>query len=229
MRLCSCLFLSLAGVALIFPTTHSVSAAVFSVPNGDVAALKAAITSSNINGEDDTIELAASGLYELTGIDNKATDGSGNGLPVVTTDGGHGLNINGNNATIRRMIKRAKEGFEIRFRIFYIGSFSNVTIRNLVIGQARSDASGAGIYNDSATVTLIGCNFEQNIAENGAGIFNSQGALTVDQTVFAENRVYLSGGAIFNSRGVVTVTGSTFGENNADNAYDDGGGAICNS
>src|SRR5438552_1707656 len=79
-------------------------AATFTIADGDVAGLKAAINTANGNNDDDTINLAAGGAYTLTAVDN-STKGP-NGLPVIGADnaGGaaHKLTINGNGATIQR-------------------------------------------------------------------------------------------------------------------------------
>src|SRR5437016_690758 len=74
------------------------SAATFTIADGDVAALKMAIATANSNNADDTINLAANGHYMLTAADN--TTNGANGLPVITSDSGHKLTINGNGATI---------------------------------------------------------------------------------------------------------------------------------
>jgi hypothetical protein len=57
-------------------------AAVFQCGAGDVACLIAAINDANVNGEENTITLAA-GTYTLTAVDND-TDGP-NGLPSITS------------------------------------------------------------------------------------------------------------------------------------------------
>src|SRR5215213_5558767 len=87
-----CLGVSLLG--------SRVSAATFNVSDGDVAGLVNAIAGANVNGQDDTINLAADGTYTLTAADNSET--GPNGLPIVRTDGGHTITFNGNAATIAR-------------------------------------------------------------------------------------------------------------------------------
>src|SRR5262245_2062821 len=58
--------------------------AVFNIGPGDVAGLIDAINTANVNGEDNTINLAA-GIYTLTEIDNGPGGLLGaNGLPVIS-------------------------------------------------------------------------------------------------------------------------------------------------
>src|SRR6516162_9917002 len=73
--------------------------ATFTIANGDVPGLVAAIHAADGNGQDNTIVLARGGSYVLGVVDN-AADGP-TGLPVVAT-GGHALTIEGNGAAIER-------------------------------------------------------------------------------------------------------------------------------
>src|SRR3954451_7039997 len=135
-------------------------ATVFNIVNGDVAAFKLAITTANGNGQDDTIELAASGVYTLT-----ARDSFLNGLPQLGADGGHKLIIHGNGATIQRV--PAIDDSAHRFRIFETRSGANVTLTALTLTNgnlsgAMTFAHGGAIYNNrdetsNATLTIANC------------------------------------------------------------------------
>jgi hypothetical protein len=81
-------FPSFSRSAIAFARRLPRHGGVFSVADGDVVGLKNAINAANSSGEDDTIELALSGTYELDSIDNDA-----NGLPVIGADGGRKLII----------------------------------------------------------------------------------------------------------------------------------------
>src|SRR5687768_5470856 len=84
----------------VFITTAA-HGAVFNIPDGDVDALKNAMTAANTNDETDIINLAANGNYVLTAPDN--TTNGPNGLPLVDNDvDGLDLTLNGNGATIER-------------------------------------------------------------------------------------------------------------------------------
>jgi hypothetical protein len=82
------LFSFLVGMVWPLLAAQSASAATFNIANGDVAGLKNAITTSNTNSQDDTINLAAGGLYTLTAIDNTGTNFGNNGLPVIVSETG---------------------------------------------------------------------------------------------------------------------------------------------
>src|SRR5436190_1753073 len=92
--------------------TTAAHAAVFNIPNGDVAALKNAMNTANTNGEADVINLAANGSYILTAIDNSLN--GPNGLPAVKDDAADvDLTINGNGATIERSASTGTPAFRI--------------------------------------------------------------------------------------------------------------------
>src|SRR5664279_5212598 len=97
------IFSSLLGTILLCLATRSADAAVFNIPNGDVTALKAALTTAASNQQSDVINLAVNGTYTLTTVDN-STNGP-NGLPDIGNDNlalGTVLSIHGNGATIQR-------------------------------------------------------------------------------------------------------------------------------
>jgi len=85
----------------------------FTIPNGDVTAFINAIKASNTNNQDDTISLAAGGIYTFTTVADTAENG--NALPSILPDQlainsvGHTLTINGNGATLTR------SGAQMRF------------------------------------------------------------------------------------------------------------------
>ena len=139
----------------------SAQAATFNVADGDVTALKNAITASNTNGQNDVINLASGGTYTLTSVDNNFS----NGLPILRTDGGHTLTINGN----RTIIKRSTAAGTPSFRILQIGSGAIVTLNGVIISEGNNDESnpagavpGAGIHNDHGTLTLLNTSLENN-------------------------------------------------------------------
>ena len=91
-------FLNILAALVAISLCRQTSAAIFNINDGDVAALITAMTTSNVDGEDDTIELATNGTYTLTVINN----GTQNGLPQILSDTGHKLVIHGNGATLQR-------------------------------------------------------------------------------------------------------------------------------
>ena len=98
-----CLSLALAG-GLLLACAAARATVVTNIADGDVAKLKAAITTANSNGDDDVINLARNGT--LTHLRSRTTldmpHGGTNGLPIIVSDSGHSLTINGNGATIQR-------------------------------------------------------------------------------------------------------------------------------
>jgi hypothetical protein len=152
--------LALLGALIVL--CQQVSAATFNIADGDVAALRAAITPSNMNGQDDTIDLAPNGSYILESVDNFFN--GANGLPVISTDSGHKLVINGHGAALERNSTNS-------FRILQIGPCANVTINNLTVARgmvADSPSRGGGILSDNAILSINNCTFSQTKRPSGA-------------------------------------------------------------
>jgi CSLREA domain-containing protein len=218
--------ISIAASALFAIGLPSIQAATFNIANGDVTAFKNAITAANTNGQDDIINLAAGGTYTLTTVDNGA-----NGLPIVRTDGGHTLAINGNRTTITRSTASNTPAF----RILQIGSFAIVTLNGFKITNGLgtdSNNPGGGIHNDHGTLTLISSTVSGNDAfdsqisvaiARGGGIFNDHGNLTLQNSTISGNFVsarsdngssaIASGGALYNTDGMVKIKNCTISGN----------------
>src|SRR4051794_27215874 len=119
-----------ALIAGLLLPVHFAVAAVFDISNGDITALKAAITAANTNNEDDVINLHLSVVggyspYSLTTVDHDTGTGP-TGLPMIVSDGGHKVTINGNGATITRDFNA-----NLSFRILEVGSGASVTLHTL--------------------------------------------------------------------------------------------------
>ncbi|MEP7015255.1 MAG: hypothetical protein ABI925_07430, partial [Verrucomicrobiota bacterium] len=108
----------------MFGASHS-PAAIFVIPDGDVAALISAINTANTNGEEDTIELAPNGNYTLL---EPAELCFRTGLPYLGPDTGGTLTIHGNGARISR-----DSGNPNNFRIFEMSN-GNFAFSDLIIG-----------------------------------------------------------------------------------------------
>jgi hypothetical protein len=117
------------------------------------------------------------------------------------------------------------------FRVFD-NLTSGATIAGFTItnGSAPGD-NGGGIFNEggnSATLRLSDCVVSGNSADFGGGIFNLNGALTVNNCTISGNGAAFSGGGIVNSASgaaaTLTITNSTISDNSA--TANDGGGIL---
>jgi len=211
------------GTFLLFLALRDLSATNFNIANGDVTGLRNAITTSNGNGEDDTIDLAASGTYTLTGGTST--------IPAIGSDNGHKLTIHGNGATL------ARASGSPNFRIFYIQNFANVTVSQLIVANGHLTGHGGAFYVDgeeaSTTLTLDGCIITGNFGDYGGAIYNDafdgSATLIITNCTFSSNSAINNGGVIFNdgfgvgSGASLNISNSTFTQNfNTHN----GGGAI---
>ena len=234
-------FFLIAAAALLSATAEQAQSADFSIPNGDVAALKNAIITANTNEESDTINLAPGGIYTLTVVDN--TIHGATGLPLIINDlPDPDLTIHGNAATLERSTSAPE------FRILEIIGGAVVIIDGLTIANGKAiespdpgllSAAGGGIYNNHGVLTVTNCTIRNctytssaSQAFLGGAIFNDganggSANLTVSGTTFTSNTASL-GGAISNwsaNFGTATLTANncTFTGNSAV-----GGGGIDN-
>jgi hypothetical protein len=176
------LAVAIASLAFAAPA----GATTFSVADGDVGGLVAAIVAANDEATfpgQDAIALATDGTYVLTGINN-LTDGP-NGLPSITS----AIVINASGATIRR----APSSGVPDFRIFHVSSAGSLTLNRLELQFGRATFASPG--------------------DRGGGVY-SQGALTLDQSTVANNTASGSGGGVY-SEGSFGITSSTLSENSA--------------
>jgi len=168
----------LAASAFLICTLYFAQAATFNVADGDVNALKNAITTSNTNGQNDVINLVSGSTYTLTSVDNNFS----NGLPILRADGGHSLTINGSRTTIMR----STAGGTPPLRILQIGSGAVVTLNGVIISDGNIDESdpagavpGAGIHNDHGTLTLLNSTVKNNhVSDSQVSVAMTNGKTT---------------------------------------------------
>jgi hypothetical protein len=123
--------------------------------------------------------------------------------------------------------------------IYSDGSGGNATLAvlNSSIIDNHAAQAGGGIYNDTATVSLINCiissntaaytNFKNAAYGDGGGLYNSGGTLTITNSTVSNNLAGVTdpfpagfGGGIYSS-GSLTITNSTISGNQS---YLNGGG-----
>ena len=105
-------------------------------------------------------------------------------------------------------------------RVFCINN-STVDMFGITIRNGNTTDNGGGIYNDHGNVTLTSCTVSGNYAEdNGGGIYNDDYNMTLTNCNISENEAY-TGGGIYNEDGNMTMTNCTISGNNSKN---DGGG-----
>ncbi|QDU11902.1 choice-of-anchor Q domain-containing protein [Gimesia aquarii] len=193
---------------------------VFTVVNtndSDTGSLREAIEQANASAGADTISFDAS----LAGQTIVLTDEL-----LISDDvtiiglGANQLTISGNNNN----------------RIFNIDDSSTETeviveLSGLSLINGHSDNGGAILNYENLTITdsiLSGNNvaelqYDDSTVNNGGGVHNIRGALTINNSTFTNNSAN-DGGGVYNRNGTVTVTNSTFSENSATTSRGDGGG-----
>ena len=108
-------------------------------------------------------------------------------------------------------------------RVIYINTGGALTLNNVIIRNGNSADQGGGIFNDNGTLTITNSTISGNSASSGGGISNYFGTLTITNTIISGNSADYGGG-IYNSLAEVTITNSTL----FDNSVDFEGGGIIN-
>jgi hypothetical protein len=184
-------------------------AATFTIANGNVSALIAAINTANSNGQADIINLAPGGTYSLTSVNNP-----GNGLPIITSR----IILSGNGATIERSGAVGTPDF----RILQVSTPTGfLTLDGVTIRGGRG-FDGGGLFNE-AILVLTNSTVTANNGHEGGGIYNYCGRLTVWNSTVSWNTGYggRTGGGILNLSlpqciSTVSIDSSTIFENRAD-------------
>jgi hypothetical protein len=174
---------------------------------GDSAALIAAITTSNGNGEADTITLMAGCTYELSTVNNTSGANGDNGLPVIQADGsdasGSALTIMGNGAKITRA--SAAPAFRLLEVNGGVLNLNNVTLSN---GSAASHGGALTIL--AGAVVLTNSTVSGNTAADwGGGIQIEDGSLDIRSSTISGNTTPSDSAGINIDGGNVTVVNST--------------------
>jgi uncharacterized delta-60 repeat protein len=204
------------------PVSRSFSVAparTFTVADGDVAGLIAAINSANAVPGPDAIELAAGGTYTLTAVDNSGYGYFGpTGTPIIQSD----VILNGNGATIRRSSAPGTPAFRVLFN--FSRNSSQLRINDLTVKGGSSYGGGLLNSGDPRGIVVI---HNSTITENddggggGGGITNYCGSATLQNSTVSNNTATsgFGGGGIFNIGDVcgstVTLINSTVFDNRA--------------
>ena len=101
-----------------------------------------------------------------------------------------------------------------QYRVFVITSGVNVTISGLTIQNAGSSGTNPILINSGGTLTVQNSVFKENKAGTGGAIYNNNGTLTVSNSAFINNKATYDSGAIHNY-GMLSVSNSTFSGNSS--------------
>jgi len=175
----------IAMLFIAFSNAKDVTASIFNIPDGDSAALIAAINTANSTTGPDTINLAADSKYILAAIDNVD-----NGLPTINGD----IIINGYGSSIER---DSAIGTAL-FRILFINPTGKLTLNSITIAGAHIiSRPGGGIFN-AGTLKLVNTSVVTNKADGGAGIYNINGHLELLNSTISGNIDRFYGAGIWN-------------------------------
>lgn len=160
----------------------------------------------------DTIYLPSSTTLNYTTFFGGYHDGD-TALPDVTSV----IIIEGNGTTIQRDSGVATPDF----RLFYVDSKGELTLKNATISGGGVVDAGGGIFNNGGSLALDNSTVKENRAIVGGGIASS-GVLTLDNNSVVSGNGALAGGGVGNY-GTFNMNDSTLSGN-----YALGGGGIAN-
>ena len=166
-------------------------------------------------------------------ITNNVADGaSGSGGGIFNNTGGtvavNGSSIGGNTAN------RAGGGIEDASGAGLGITLTNVALdNNMATGGGNGPGNGGGLHvSGPGDVNITGGTVNGNsAAEEGGGLWNNVGTMTVDGTTISGNAADgagfdQGGGGIFNAGGILIVGNATIDNNTADNTPGAGGGIL---
>lgn len=180
------------GVVAFLSQNSPLSAATFSVANGDVPGLIAAIQAANATAQEDTIQLAINGDYPLYAafFSSSSVPLDRTGLPWISSP----VIIEGRGSVIRRAQPIAQPVPE--FRLLRVrGRAAALTVRDLGLqnGNAwpvngdHADSMGGGIRNEGRPLTVENCRFEENRSTHWGAAVHTTGPTVVKDSEFVHN------------------------------------------
>lgn len=184
--------LTMLGAVALLTQYSPVSGATFSVANGDVPGLIAAIQAANATAQEDTIQLAIDGDYPLYAayFSSSSVPLDRTGLPWITSP----VIVEGRGSVIRRAASVAQPVPE--FRLLRLrGRAAALTVRDLGLfnGSAypvngdHADSMGGGIRNEGRPLTIENCRFEENRSTHWGGAVHTTGPTVVKDSEFVHN------------------------------------------
>lgn len=144
----------------------------------NAADLIAAINAANADPDHTSIYLPDGCTITLSTVNNNDGGHGENGLPVITTpitiESG-GTSSGGGIASPSATVERSMRGDVPDFRIFFITSSGQLTLRHVYVKNGRA-SDGAGVFNDGGTLRLEDRYVAENLASgNGGGIYTNGG------------------------------------------------------
>lgn len=172
----------------------------FNIPNGDITALRNAITSANNTpGTAVVINLATNGTYNFT---NTLSGSPNHALPIISNTAGITINGNGSTLTIT--------GGQIA-RFFLVLTNARLELRGMTLRTARLTASNhlGGAISNAGWLKLVNVNFHENRAYACGAVHNHTTATLIVEGSghWYRNQGDNEGGALC-SFGNVTITGN---------------------
>ncbi len=206
-------FLLLGLLYLLCPYL-SLKAAVYNIPDGDVAALIAAMEDANTNGDAiNTINLAPNGIYVVNaagfvGSEGFTNNGNEGAIAFPRILNGYKLIINGNGAVIRR------PNTAPQFRFFLTQFQANFEINNLTLEGGKINRGGGALFiSFKSSVAINNCRFINNETTQdygGAIKIRSRCFVRITNSELFDNHSYNNGGAVYNTLSDLDIQNTTF-------------------
>ena len=93
--------------------------------------------------------------------------------------------------------------------------YATLTLTNCTFTDNVGSIYGGGIYNEQATLTVANCNFFNGSGYKGVGIYDIDGVVTVENSIFRENSAFGYGAGVYADNTALTIKNCTFENNSA--------------
>lgn len=205
----------LVAAGMASPADAAMSSRRAQVINCSSAELISAINAAN-TARQGTITIPSNCTISLTSAYVEATTRGPNGLPIIREN----ITITGGtNSIIERAVGSPA------FRILEVACGGRLTLQNVIVQNGDSGANtGGAVLNARGTIVMSSSTVRNSTGDNGAGISNDTGSLSLDHTTVSGNTTSGGGaGGIYNDGTLKVTRGSITG-----NTANTSGGAIYN-
>src|SRR5262249_32107476 len=99
----------------------------------------------------------------------------------------------------------------------HVAASGNLTLRGVKLSGGGCGCDGAGLYNDGGAVTVTDSLFAQNVGLGTCGLASAAGTVNIEGSRFSYNLGGLGGpGALLLYSGTASITQSTFDHNESE-------------
>jgi Zn-dependent metalloprotease len=224
-------------IIAVMPTTHPPQVTANQLSSNEIALLATTWYVATTGNDSNSCTATGSPCATINGAIAKAAAGDIINVAIGTyTGSGNEIVLINKNITLLGgwdatfTTQSGMSTIDVQFifshRCITISNGITASLDHLIIQHGRhvSD-NGAGIYNDGGILTLSNSTINDNLAPVGGGIYNNGGSVALNNSTVTNNSSNLDGGGIYNNGGTLTINNGTINNN----TYARNGGGIYNN